>query len=990
MMMEINKLLLVAIILCSAAVPAVFSQSMEISVSAIIIEESHKIDAILEDEGIDVIIEFKDIDEQTIKETIDAEPESINRTYNTLDKRSKSKEEKTAAEISIDEHYGIASGNTEHMNHSDRYDCMDGYTNITRDFKSINTVAAKVSEKELAMLESNPNIKRISIDREVKSFLAESTELINATKTWQIAFEGINLTGIGQSICIIDTGVDYRHPDLGGCTTEQFLAGGCSKVIAGYDFVNEDDDPIDDHGHGTHVAGIAAADGSLKGVAKGANIVAIKALGSNGGGSTSNLIAGIIWCVDNSEQYNITVISMSLGIDCDEYPQYCYSNYCDNEPAEAGLAAAVNAAAAKNITVVAAAGNSASPTYISTPACLSNVTAITASTKADTIAAYSNRNSLVSIIAPGSNISSTIGNTEYTSFSGTSMATPHAAGAYAIMQQYYYIRNNRKTSPESIKQHLISTGELIFDAASNRNYSRIDLYSAIMSIHFPPRYVDLVQNPAEYRADGNYYFNVSWESPEIDTAILNFNGTNYSMLKEIDAEGKNYYKTSSGTFTIATGTAYTYYFYANDTFGNSNTSALREFEVIYPTASETIANMASISLSSNSNISRIILPTNSPIESIVINSGDEIYLDMSYVAELDRVIIPNQLTLTRNSDSEIYTAVIQPGTIITAQTGWNQTLLLPSLRNSSLFTAPSGSVNDVIEIGSEFELNFSKPVKIIIGGMAGKRAAWTRGTQLTAITTQCNSATAPTNINSITQRECYIDSGDDLVIWTYHFTNFAAYTPAPAQQSPRGGGGGGGGLAAPMRVVFEENIGNVAGARMGSRYSFTASGAEVILRVRAIRAGQADFQVEKPLIMFSAGVGQNIGIDLSGDGNKDFDVRLDTVRNNNEADFRVILNVPLQDEEVNLSELPRFTTTKETDSKKDLQEDGNEIRVGPEGNHTDSEEEQENHEFKDKTKTGTSTSKILLAIISGVIALALIVTGAATYFAVKDAKKIKK
>ena len=89
-------------------------------------------------------------------------------------------------------------------------------------------------------------------------------------------------------------------------------------------------------------------------------------------------------------------------------------------------------------------------------------------------------------------------------------------------------------------------------------------------------------------------------------------------------------------------------------------------------------------------------------------------------------------------------------------------------------------------MGSDIELNFSKAVKISIGGMAGKRAGWTRGTALTDITTVCNSVVAPTNIDPTTIRECYIDSGNDLVIWTYHFTKFAAYTPL----TTTGGGGG--------------------------------------------------------------------------------------------------------------------------------------------------------------------------------------------------------
>jgi hypothetical protein len=91
-------------------------------------------------------------------------------------------------------------------------------------------------------------------------------------------------------------------------------------------------------------------------------------------------------------------------------------------------------------------------------------------------------------------------------------------------------------------------------------------------------------------------------------------------------------------------------------------------------------------------------------------------------------------------------------------------------------------------------MNFSSPVEIVIGGMSGKRGAWARGsTTLTAISTECNNATtAPTNIDAVTTRECYVSNGTDLIIWTYHFTSFAAYTPATTTNETTGTPSGGG------------------------------------------------------------------------------------------------------------------------------------------------------------------------------------------------------
>ncbi|KKL06009.1 hypothetical protein LCGC14_2600340, partial [marine sediment metagenome] len=88
----------------------------------------------------------------------------------------------------------------------------------------------------------------------------------------------------------------------------------CGQVIGGYDFVNEDDDPMDDNGHGTHVAGIVASQNpTYKGVAPGANIVAAKVLNSAGSGWFTDIAAAIDWCMDNKDTYNIVAMSLSLG-----------------------------------------------------------------------------------------------------------------------------------------------------------------------------------------------------------------------------------------------------------------------------------------------------------------------------------------------------------------------------------------------------------------------------------------------------------------------------------------------------------------------------------------------------------------------------------------------------------------------------------------------------------------------------------------------------
>lgn len=196
--------------------------------------------------------------------------------------------------------------------------------------------------------------------------------------------------------------------------------------------------------------------------------------------------------------------------------------------------------------------------------------------------------------------------------------------------------------------------------------------------------------------------------------------------------------------------------------------------------------------SGSANVSEVIVPGS-------ISSDKNITLDLSALLVGDNVTLVNELTLIRETSSGVnYTAVISAGTVITGPAGWDGKILLPTVRNNSDYSV-SGSVEVVVDMGSVDELNFSQPVEVILSGMAGKSAAWSRGSStLNTINTLCNSATAPTNINSSGPRECYINSGNDLAIWTFHFTNFAAYTPTPTTIVS---GGGGGNSYAPKKVV---------------------------------------------------------------------------------------------------------------------------------------------------------------------------------------------
>ena len=194
------------------------------------------------------------------------------------------------------------------------------------------------------------------------------------------------------------------------------------------------------------------------------------------------------------------------------------------------------------------------------------------------------------------------------------------------------------------------------------------------------------------------------------------------------------------------------------------------------------------------NVTQVRVPIGSPIEELIVDSDNQVNISLAELIDLaGDVELVNDFILIRQTSTANYTAEISAGTIISGGSDWDGKINMPTLMDVASYSAPSGTADVVIDVGSGSELNFSNPIKITIGGNAGKKAAWARGTSiLTEITTVCDSSTNPTNINAVSPRECYIDSGSDLIIWTYHFTQFAAYTPSVPSSTESSGGGGGG------------------------------------------------------------------------------------------------------------------------------------------------------------------------------------------------------
>ena len=308
-------------------------------------------------------------------------------------------------------------------------------------------------------------------------------------------FAGID--GSGFSIAVIDTGIDKEHPLI------------APNYLTGYDFVDDDDDPSDSDGHGTHVSGIIGATDETIGVAPDVGLISLKVLDDNEGDGSFFTKAenSLEWVFANKEKYNITAVNLSFGVGFFTPNLLLLSDTISDD---------IERLEKAGVTVVSATGNSyfansgkPNQANIGFPAINSTLAvgavwqdgtqsnavwksgSIDYFTGADRIASFSQRLDAPNVIfAPGAMITSTIPGGGIGQRGGTSQAAPHVAGAVALLQEASLQFGDRLLTPEEVNEILRTTGKPIFDGddendnVSNTNdtYFRINIYNAVSEI----------------------------------------------------------------------------------------------------------------------------------------------------------------------------------------------------------------------------------------------------------------------------------------------------------------------------------------------------------------------------------------------------------------------------------------------------------------------------------------------------------------------------
>ncbi|WP_287722402.1 S8 family serine peptidase, partial [Microcystis sp. M158S2] len=377
---------------------------------------------------------------------------------------------------------------------------------------------------------------------------------IDAPEAWDIQTGNPNLV-----IGVIDTGVDYNHQDLVGniWTNPGEIANdgidndgnGYIDDIRGWDFAYNDNNPSDVYGHGTHVSGTIAGKGNngggVTGVAWNAKIMPLKFLNDQGSGSTSNAILAINYAT--AKGVKLTNNSWGGG----GYSQALYD--------------AINAAGQAGALFIAAAGNNSANADINPmyPAAynLANIISVASTTRTDDLSWFSNYGlTRVDLGAPGSDIYSTTPNNSYATYSGTSMASPHVAGAAALLWS-----QNPTWTAQQVKNTLMNTGDSIAALAGKTvSGKRLNVFNALAAANLPS--VTVSVSPTSVQEDGatNLVYTFTRTNLNLSSPLtVNFGASGIANAAPVGSDPADYMLTGGsvtfnpttklGTVTFAAG-----------------------------------------------------------------------------------------------------------------------------------------------------------------------------------------------------------------------------------------------------------------------------------------------------------------------------------------------------------------------------------------------------------------------------------------------------
>lgn len=352
-------------------------------------------------------------------------------------------------------------------------------------YETLPAMSLVVDDKGLEELVTSDLVNAIYIDGTAEPHLSDSASIVGATQAWASSW-----TGAGQTIAILDTGVDDDHPFLtgkvvaAGCFSMDYLPWGEYSLCPGYSWGSSNINSADPDlcpgqfncNHGTHVAGIAAGKngpGGMNGIAPDANIIAMQVFtGFDLGGGNyavytyySDVVAALERVYTMRHSYNIAAVNLSLG-------GGVYQGSCDGffPP----LTQIVNTLRSAGIAVVFSAGNDGNAGGVGYPACISSVISVGSTDKNDSVSGFSNSHANLDIFAPGASILSSVQGAAYQNYWGTSMAAPHVAGAWALYKQKF-----PSASVGDVLSVFQSTGTNILDHRNGVVKPRIQIDAAL-------------------------------------------------------------------------------------------------------------------------------------------------------------------------------------------------------------------------------------------------------------------------------------------------------------------------------------------------------------------------------------------------------------------------------------------------------------------------------------------------------------------------------